>query len=73
MNEQLITTGATISAGTTAIVYLWRQVQAAAKRCEDKLDLCHAEHGKAQEELQILSVRVGRLEGQLACLNQDSV
>ena len=69
MNEQLITTGATISAGTTAIVYLWRQVQAAAKRCEDKLDLCHEEHGKAQDELQVLSVRVGKLEGQLEVLN----
>lgn len=71
MNEQLITTGATISAGTTAIVYLWRQVQAASTRCEAKLDLCHAEHGKAQDELQVLSVRVGKLEGQLDILKAD--
>ena len=69
MDEQLITTGATISAGTTAIVYLWRQVQTAAKRCEEKLDLCHAEHGKAQAELQELSVRVGKQEGQLEVLS----
>ena len=69
MDEQLITTGATVSAGATAIVYLWRQVQASAKRCEEKLDLCHAEHGKAQDELQVLSVRVGKLEGQLEVLS----
>jgi chromosome segregation ATPase len=69
MDEQLITTGATVSAGATAIVYLWRQVQASAKRCEDKLDLCHAEHSNAQEQLQVHSVRVGKLEGQLEVLS----
>ena len=69
MDEQLITTGATISAGTTAIVYLWRQVQAASTRCEAKLDLCEESHSKANDELQILSVRVGKLEGQLEVLN----
>lgn len=71
MSEQIITAGATISAGTTAIVYLWRQVQASAKRCEDKLDLCHAEHSNAQEQLQVLSVRVGKLEGQLDILKAE--
>jgi hypothetical protein len=71
MNDQLITAGATISAGTTAIVYLWRHVQASAKRCEEKLDLCHEEHSTAQEALQVLSVRVGKLEGQLDIRNTE--
>lgn len=71
MSEQIITAGATISAGTTAIVYLWRQVQAASARCEAKLDLCHEEHNNAQEQLQVLSVRVGKLEGQLEVLKAD--
>jgi len=69
MHDQLLSTGATISAGTTAIIYLWRQVQTSAKRCEKKLDRCHAEHGKAQDQLQVLSERVGKLEGQLQVLN----
>ena len=71
MNEELITTGATISAFGTAIIYLWRHVQAAAKRCEEKLDLCHTEHAAAQSELQELSVRLGNVEGQLAVLTGD--
>ena len=69
MTEQLVTAGATISAGTTAIVYLWRQVQAASARCEAKLDLCEESHSKANDEIAVLSVRVGKLEGQLEILN----
>jgi hypothetical protein len=65
MSEDMMTTGAALSALTTAIVYLWRQVQGSAKRCEAKLDQCHESHGEAQDALRVLSVRVGKLEGQL--------
>ena len=71
MSENIISAGAILSAGTTAIVYLWRHVQASAQRCEEKLDRCHEDHGKAQDAIQVLSVRVGRLEGQLESINGD--
>lgn len=69
MDEQLITTGATVSAGATAIVYLWRQVQEASARCEKKLSACEEAHGAAEAELRCLSERVGSLEGKLEILS----
>ncbi len=63
--DDAIVTGPTIAAFTTAIVYLWRNVQASSARTQQKLDDCEHQHDEATEQIRLLSVRVGNLEGQL--------